>query len=204
VLLFRVAPLAVSLVLSWWVARRLGRGALEALPLLSLVAVSLGLRLVFEVSLWTYYYLALAVCLVLLEATRGTIRRSVVAWFAVLTLFICRMSIYPFGVNKWGDYLETVVLPLCIGGLALVAVLTQLLRGTDRRNLWPWVVIAAVDLLTRSPGHNSFAAGDVVWFWQVIIVVPGVLLAAAPLRWSFRQPVETETVVAEPAPTPGS
>ena len=106
VLLFRVAPLAVSLVLSWWVARRLGRVALDALPLLSLVAVSLGLRLVFEVSLWTYYYLALAVCLVLLEATRGTIRRSVVAWFAVLTLVTCRMSIFPFGVNEWGVYLR--------------------------------------------------------------------------------------------------
>jgi len=204
VLLFRVAPLAVSLVLSWWVARRLGRGALNAMPLLSLVAVSLGLRLVFEVSLWTYYYLALAVCLVLLEATRGTIRRWVVAWFAVLTLLICRMSIFPFGVNRWGVYLENDVLPLCIGGLALVGVLLQLSRGADRRNLWPWVAIGAVDLLTRLPGNNSFAAGDVVWFWQVIIVVPGVLLAAAPLRWSFQKPVVTETGVAEPALSPGS
>ena len=79
----------------------------------------------------------------------------------------------------------------------------QLFRGADRRNLWPWIAIGAVDLLTRLPGNNSFATGDVAWFWQVIIVVPGVLLAAAPLRWSFRQPTVTERGVAEPAPTPG-
>ena len=71
VLLYRVAPVAVSVVLSWWVWRRLGPGALEPVALMSLVAISLGLRLVFEANLFTYYFMALAVTLALLEATRG-------------------------------------------------------------------------------------------------------------------------------------
>ena len=77
VLLFRVAPVVVSIVVSWWVARRLGSGALEPVALMSLVAGSLSLRLVFEVNWFSYYFMALAVTLALLEATQGSIRRTV-------------------------------------------------------------------------------------------------------------------------------
>ena len=64
-----MAPLAVSMLLSWWVVRRLGQRALHPVPLMSLVALSLGLRLAFEVNLNAYYFMALTVTLVLLEAT---------------------------------------------------------------------------------------------------------------------------------------
>ena len=71
VLLTRVAPVAVSIVLSWWVARRLGGAALRPATLMSVVAVSLGLRLVFEQNLFAYYFMALAVSLVLLDVVAG-------------------------------------------------------------------------------------------------------------------------------------
>ena len=82
VLFSRVAPLAVSVVLSWWIARRLGLSALAPTPLLSLVAVSLALRLVFEQNIFVYYFMALAVCAVLLDVTRGYVRQATVAWLA--------------------------------------------------------------------------------------------------------------------------
>ncbi len=126
VLLYRVAPIAVSVLLSWWVWRRLGPGALEPVALMSLVAISLGLRLVFEANLFTYYFMALAVTLVLLEVTRGSIRRALVAWLAALTLVVCRISIMPFGAVPWGNYLQNDLIPLFIGGAALLAVLIQL------------------------------------------------------------------------------
>ena len=149
-LLYRVAPLVASLALSWWVSRRLGPGALQPLAMLSLVAVSLGLRLVFEANFYSYYFMALAVALVLLEATAGSIRRTVVAWLAALGLWICRLAPVPFGVNTWGLYLQNDLIPLVIGVLAMLGVLVQLRRGGDRRNLGPWLALAAVDLVTLS------------------------------------------------------
>jgi len=201
VLLYRVAPVVVSVVLSWWVTRRLGPGALQPVAVLSLVAVSLGLRLVFEANFYPYYFMALAVTLVLLEATQGSIRRTVVAWLAALTLVICRLSPVPFGVVAWGVYLQNDLIPL-LGALALLGVLIQLVRGGNRRNLWPWLAVAAVDLVTLWPVDNELSAGHLVWFWQVVLVVPGIVLAAQPLLARIRQPGATRSQGVEPAPSP--
>lgn len=67
VLLSRVAPIAVAMALAWWVSRRHGPAALQPVLLMSVVAVSLGLRLVFEQNIFAYYFMALAVCVVLLD-----------------------------------------------------------------------------------------------------------------------------------------
>jgi hypothetical protein len=204
VLLFRVAPILVSIALSWWVARRLGAGALEAVPLLALVAASLTLRLVFEVNLIAYYFLALTVSLVVLEATRGTIRRTTVAWLAILTLVICRISELPFGFTRWAEYLQNDIVPILIGGVAILAVIRQLLRGGDRRALLTWMAVAVVVLFTLIPGGNRFSAGQVVWFWQIVLVVPGMLLVLQPLWQSIRPPTEQrpreDLLVSSPEP----
>lgn len=71
VLLSRVTPIAVSVALAWWVSRRLGPAALQPATLVSVMAISLGLRLVFEENLFPYYLMALAVSLVLLDVVRG-------------------------------------------------------------------------------------------------------------------------------------
>jgi len=202
VLLFRVAPIATSVLLSWWVWRRLGPDALQPSALISLVAVSLGLRLVFEANLYSYYFMALAVTLVVLEATKGSIRRSVVAWLAVLTLWICRIGVVPFGVNAWGSYFENDLLPLFVGGLALIGVLVILIRGGDHRGLWPWLTVAVVDLVTLLPADNEISNGELFWFWQVALVVPGIILAAQPLFVKIRQPHTKGAPGVEPAPSP--
>ena len=202
VLLYRVAPIVVSALLSWWAVRRLGHRALDPVPLMSLVAVSLGLRLVFEESLNAYYFMALAVTLVVLEATRGSIRRTVVAWLLVLTVVICRISFLPFGRTRLGPYFQTGIVPLVIGAAMVVAVVAQLLRRGDRRNLWPWAAVAAVDLVFVLPGGNRFSAGHVIWFWQIVLVVPGLLLAAQPLRNSVKLLDATRLHDVERAPLP--
>jgi len=197
VLLYRVAPLAASVVLAWCVVRRFGSRVLESTPLLSLIAVSLGLRLVFEVNFFPYYLVPLAISLVLLEATRRTIHRSVVAWLAALTLLVCRGFGRAFGATSWGAVLQNHVIPLVIGGLALAAILVQLRRAADRRSLLPWIALALLDLLILSPNPNLNPA-RAVWLWQVILVVPGILLAATPLwnriRIGSSDPHELEAV----------
>jgi len=187
VLLFRIAPIAVSILLSLWVARRLGSRALEPVPLISLVAVSLALRLVFEANLFAYYFMALAVTLVVLEVTQGSIRRTVVAWLAALTLVSTRMTGLLFGPEPWERYLQHKLIPILIGGAALLAILIQLAQGSDRRNMWPWAAVVAVDLILL-PGGNALSAGTVIWFWQVVLVVPGLLLAGQTLRRSVLHP----------------
>jgi hypothetical protein len=202
VLLFRVAPILVSIALSWWVVRRLGAGALEAVPLLALVAASLTLRLVFEVNLIAYYFLALTVSLVLLEATRGTVRRTTVAWLAILTLVICRISELPFGFTRWAAYLQNDIVPILIGGVAILAVIRQLLSGGERRALFTWMAVAMVVLFTLIPGGNRFSAGQVVWFWQIVLVVPGMLLVLQPLWRSIRPPTEQRPLEEHTASSP--
>ena len=64
---------------------RLGERSLEPVVLLSLIAVCLGLRLVFEETLFSYYFMALTVALVLVDVARGHIRFATVAWITVVS-----------------------------------------------------------------------------------------------------------------------
>ena len=82
----RVLPIILAMVLASWTVRRLGPAVLEPVPLLALVATSLSFRLVFEQNLFGFYFMALAVALILLDAVRGHITEQLVAWLALLTL----------------------------------------------------------------------------------------------------------------------
>ena len=61
-------------------------GVLEPIPLISLLATSLSLRVVFEEGLFGYKFMALAVMLILLAIVRGQIRGRLMAWLALATL----------------------------------------------------------------------------------------------------------------------
>jgi hypothetical protein len=76
----RGSPLLVAAMAALWARRRLGAAVVEPSTLIALVAVSLGLRLVFEVNLFDYYFLALSVSLVAADMIGGRIRFQTVAW----------------------------------------------------------------------------------------------------------------------------
>jgi hypothetical protein len=84
--LSRIVPLIFALALAWWAARRLGTAILEPVPLISLVATALTFRLVFEINLFGYYFMAVAVSLIVLDVIRGRIGMYLVGWLALLTL----------------------------------------------------------------------------------------------------------------------
>ena len=67
----RVAPIGLAMVLAQWSVRRLGAAALDPVPLVSLVATSLCFRLVCEVNLFGYYYMAVAASLIVLSVVSG-------------------------------------------------------------------------------------------------------------------------------------
>ena len=82
----RITPIVLSLAISWLVVERLGEANIGPVVLLSLIATSLSLRLVFEVNVWGYYFMAVSVLLGLVELTRGRIRPAYVLFLALISL----------------------------------------------------------------------------------------------------------------------
>ena len=105
-LVSRLPPLVLALALAWFVVRRLGQSALQPAVLIALVAVSLSLRLLFEDNVFSYYYMALAVTLVVLDVVRGRIRETLVAWLAMVTLVYTEPSLIVWR-QSWGQDART-------------------------------------------------------------------------------------------------
>ena len=82
----RIVPVVLAAVLAAVALDRLGARVREPVALLSLVSVSLSLRLVFEVSSWGYYLMAVAVTLVLIDVVRARPRLALLAWLALVLL----------------------------------------------------------------------------------------------------------------------
>ena len=85
----RLAPIVGAALLCAWTSRRLGPRMGEPLVLLSLIASSMALRLVFEVNIWGYYFAAVSVLVLLM----GAVERSWSPWFfAWLALIVVAVS----------------------------------------------------------------------------------------------------------------
>lgn len=174
-LLSRVAPLALAALIAYGAGRRLGPAALEPVPLVSLIALSLGLRLVFEQNFYEYYLMALCVALVMLDVVRGRLRSSLLAWLVVVPVVYLDMIHLPTDIAN--------LVPPCAVALAALAVVVLAARRRDNL-VWAcaaWVAVVAAAMITWSPRHFH------TWIWQVALVVPGVMLAGAPLLDALRQ-----------------
>jgi Glycosyltransferase family 87 len=190
-LLSRVAPVVLAGLITWVAKRRLGARVLEPVALLSLVALSLGLRLVFEQQIFEYYFMALAVSLILLDVTRGRIRGALVAWLLLVPIvFLGEIQ----GLGDLDHPLRAAVILLAVG-----VVVAQALRGIPRRDLAPWIGLAAVSVVGWSTSPLLYHLPT--WFWQVVLVSSGIALAAAPLLTEFRCLEATDRARARPRAT---
>jgi hypothetical protein len=118
--LSRALPVFLAVTLAWWAQRRLGEAILAPLPLISLIATSLTLRLVFEVNLFGYYFMALASLLVVLDVIRGRYRMETLGWIALVT---------PFDPLRWGDDPVSQALPIWSWQILLVGIAVVLASG---------------------------------------------------------------------------
>jgi hypothetical protein len=82
----RGAPILFALVLGWYAAERLGPDVLKPVPMASVMATALTLRLVFEVNFWGYYMMAVAVMLAALDLVRGRVRLWYLTWLLAILL----------------------------------------------------------------------------------------------------------------------
>jgi hypothetical protein len=81
----RLVPLALCAFLAWWALSRLGVRVLEPLTLLSLLALSLAMRLAFETTLYGYYLMSVSVLLLLVQITAGRIKVLYIVWTGIAT-----------------------------------------------------------------------------------------------------------------------
>ena len=204
----RVLPIVVALAISLWVSRRLGPDVATNRPtaLVALVAVTLALRLVFEQNIFSYYFMALAVMLVLLDVTRGRIRGSLVVWL-VAVCFVFHIPNYVFGAA--GRLHPAVLFP------PLLMRRRRRCRPR-RRGRPPWPQPPRTDTVVALPlvGRRPVRAGHVAhgsqpslpldpraWLRQVVVAGTGILLAAGPLLEEVhRSHAHHEAPLAHPTP----
>jgi hypothetical protein len=103
--LWRLLPIVGSAGLAYWTSRKLGRAALEPVPLMALVATSLSLRLVFDEGLYGYYFMAVAVSLIVLDVLRRRFRIELIGWLALVVLVFDPLpwgfDQLTYGVSMW-------------------------------------------------------------------------------------------------------
>ncbi len=180
----RVLPVLLALILSWWVVRRLGPAALEPVALVSVVALSLCMRLVFEQALFGYYFMALAVTLVLLDVMGGRIRGSLVAWLVLVSLVFIVSPPLAFGVlnhvARWNQWQEVITVAVIVATVFVVAF--RVWRGLAKRHdllVGLGLVVGAVAVWpsTSDPLSDRLRPEE----WQLLLVLLGIALAALPL-----------------------
>ena len=185
--LSRMLPILVAIALAWWALRRLGPRVLEPIPLISLVATSLSLRLVFEEGLFGYKFMALAVMLVILAVVQGRVRGRLIAWLALVTLAFDPVPVgYAINARSWGYHVASALPLICIA-IVLLLIVWDALHRRIRWYLVAWFAIAAWAFLQWplwSP--DSLRAPFPKWFWQVVLLSTGVVMAVGPLVREMR------------------
>jgi hypothetical protein len=125
----RDAPIVASGLLAVWARWRAGRDLLAPIPLVGLGVACLATRLVFEISLLNYYFLAVGVGLLLLDFTRRRLPVWSVTWIVatrfVLSPLAARESLTLTGVL----FLVAALVPIGLG-LAQVPARTRALAST--------------------------------------------------------------------------
>jgi hypothetical protein len=116
----RALPLGLAVAIAVWAQSRLGSALCRAQPLVALVAACLALRLVFEVNLFGYYFMAMAVTLIALDIVVGRLRVATIGWILVTVAFFpprFEQLVY-VGERHW-----LIVQPvLALSGFALAAL----------------------------------------------------------------------------------
>lgn len=177
----RIAPVAASMLLAWWAARRLGPRVQSAVPLVSLMACALAFRLVFEVNLFGYYFMAVSVSLIMLEVARGRFRGTVAAWLALVTIAFNPVNAGFFS-NLTGRTLNMFwAVPIIVLGFMVLSVVVDALYHRVRIYKLLWIALACITGESKLWGAHNPLFEVPHWLWQVILVPIALGLAIKPL-----------------------
>lgn len=195
-LLARVLPVVASLALAWWASRRLGERLLRPIPLISFIATSLAIRLVFEENLFGYYFMAAAVSLVVLDVAVGRIRGSFIAWLALVTLAFNPAKLgFTSNLTSWSEQLYYAI-PVLLVALATVSLVVYAVQRRVKLYKIVWLVLVSLTCELKIWGltHSIFIVPN--WLWQVILVPTALVLSLSPLMRAINEGVSDEYVAA--------
>ena len=179
----RIVPVLLSAAISWGVVRSPRLRTTSPTVLVSLVAVSLGLRLVFEQNTFGYYYMALAVTLIVLDVVDGRVRTALVAWLVMVSLTYLvgpTTTFIQLARVSWGNDAQQILAP-ATAALALVLLALGLRRRASKQDLLVWLAVLCGCLLVWPSGRDPVSWHVSKLFWQIVLVAAGMVLAARPL-----------------------
>ena len=195
-LVARVAPIVAGAIVAWLVTRATRERPLRPDVVVAVVTATLLCRLIFEVNIFGYYFMASAIGLVLLEVVRGQFGRDVLA---LAGLFVVGMNpehialisnLTTYGLSLYYD------LPIVVLGLGVLVFIYE----TARRRFSPTLVVWLV-LVTMAGQTHLFHRYDPFWAfpewaWQIVLVGYLVVIVARRLRGAVSQEARAEELVA--------
>jgi hypothetical protein len=111
----RDAPIVAAAALALWARRRAGAGLLAPAPLVGLALACLATRLVFEISLLNYYFLAVGAALLLLDFTRRRPPVASVVWIVATRFGLSPLAPYaPLNLTA-ALFLLSALVPIGLG-----------------------------------------------------------------------------------------
>lgn len=193
----RVFPILAAMVVSGWASRRFGPLLGQPERLMSVVTIALSLRLVFEVNLYGYYFMASAAALVVLDAVSGRIRVQVLVWVGLVSL---AFNPIPPGFasrgEPWGAYAVPFMTdPFAVAVLAAIAQRSR--TGRNSLSLILTFVFVLIVFQSQIFLGDTSAQSLCHWPWQTILVPWLLFLAAQPLRATEIE--SSDTVVLDPS-----
>jgi len=200
--LARVTPILLSMALAWWAKQRLDDDAVRPIPFLSVIATALALRIVFEFSLFGYFFLGVATTLILIDFIGGHIRGTLLTWLALVTVFF---DPFPWGFasngQAWGlaarEWLPNIFLIL-----VAAIILFDLLKHRIRWYLVAAGLLVGVTLVKWPWNHEALRQQLPTWIIQLALIPFALWLAIQPLLEAIRSSREVEpfTELASAAP----
>jgi hypothetical protein len=178
----RVLPIAVVAAFAWFVSVRVGsKAALRPDILLSLFAVALITRLVFEENLFGYYFMATAVSLAILDVVCGRIRGRFLAWLALdVVAFIPVHLGITSNLTSWSVQLSDAIPIVILGVIALCVGVDALNRRFRAYKILLLLVIALTSETTLF-GISRPLYVPPGWLWQIVLVTSAMALAIGPV-----------------------
>jgi hypothetical protein len=182
----RVLPICLSVAIAWLAVHRLGKRVFEPAILLSLLATSLSLRLVFEQGLFGYKFMPLGVMLVVLCVVRGKRIGETLTWLVLVTL---AWNPIPFGLafnaRSWGHSVA-VALPLVATAVILGPMIWDARRRRARWYLATALLIVLIIFVHWPPWMAQLRAPWPKWLLQIMLLPAGIVLAVEPLVSAMR------------------
>jgi hypothetical protein len=184
----------VTIGFAWWAKRKIGSALLESVPLLSLIATALCSRLLFEVNLWGYYFLAVSIALVVLDAASGKIRGTLIAWLALVTLVFNPViwSTTATGQSS-GIHLYRSV-PIIFITLMMLCIIADVLRRKIRWYRVVWILLVIYTTLVGGWIDDPAGHGYPMWIWQIVLISAAIALSVNPLMSTARHSSRDESV----------